>query len=800
MTIVYRSEKGSNLTAAEIDGNFHDVDDRINFIEENPPEPVIPVSATMTAGSYTLGFSNGTSYTVTFVQPMPQWRGTWQPSTTYHELDYIIGTDGGWGAVLQDHVSGATFDWAATDGSGNPLYRKLVGATGETGALGNLTDVAVDGAADGAMLVLQAGYWVDYTPAEVTATLAPFVGDSGAGGLQGLVPAPAPGDAVAGKVLGAGGAWIVPPSGSGGGSSSLAGLSDVSISSPVNLSLLQYFSADGKWHNASLSALGAGTVTAVYAGAGLAAAPSPIVATGTLSLAPITSGSVLANTAGVSAAPVGVPLTALLDAALGSARGTMVVRGATGWEALPPGPAGKYLMSNGAAADLAWDSPAGAGTVTSIATADGIVGGPISSSGTVRLAPVDPAELLANVTGAAAAPTSVPLTLLLDTVLGTTQGSLLVRTATVWSALAPGSDGQVLTTHGTGSDAGWAAASGGARVTIGATPPLSPAPAAGDLWWSSADGAGNLYVYFNDGTSSQWVIAVNQPGPQGPAGAANMTGMVAGQIPIAAGASSVTSSGNLSGDVTSSGLVTTLGTVPIAKGGSGQTAIPAAFNALAASGGTVGGNLTVTGTVTASSSSYQNIQVSGNSGSTYSYLGHQAGNGYVGTTGATDFNIQAGGTGLHFKVAGGATGIGDWTSSGLSIAGDITITGTPYKPGGGSWVAPSDRSIKSYVAEWNTGLQAVLALNPIAYRYNNDEWNVEHDYIGLDADEAAAIIPEMARTATVPIIPGEPETQTVPALEFQPLLMALVGAVKELKAEIDELKAQLPPPMQPRCN
>ena len=35
------------------------------------------------------------------------------------------------------------------------------------------------------------------------------------------------------------------------------------------------------------------------------------------------------------------------------------------------------------------------------------------------------------------------------------------------------------------------------------TPPTSPAPVHGQLWWESDTGA--LYVYFNDGNSSQWV-------------------------------------------------------------------------------------------------------------------------------------------------------------------------------------------------------------------------------------------------------------------------------------------------------
>ncbi|MGJ0393048.1 MAG: hypothetical protein ACR650_09860 [Methylocystis sp.] len=50
----------------------------------------------------------------------------------------------------------------------------------------------------------------DLTPTQATAALNAFSGDSGVGGAKGLVPAPAAGDAAAGKVLGAAGGWVAP--------------------------------------------------------------------------------------------------------------------------------------------------------------------------------------------------------------------------------------------------------------------------------------------------------------------------------------------------------------------------------------------------------------------------------------------------------------------------------------------------------------------------------------------------------------------------------------------------------------
>ena len=88
-----------------------------------------------------------------------------------------------------------------------------------------------------------------------------------------------------------------------------------------------------------------------------------------------------------------------------------------------------------------------------------------------------------------------------------------------------GSANQWVQSNPTGSGGGGSA---GASVTASDTAPSSPS--AGDLWYKSDTNA--LYVYYNDGDSSQWV------GVSGPAGAAGATGAAGasatgyGQVPI----------------------------------------------------------------------------------------------------------------------------------------------------------------------------------------------------------------------------------------------------------------------------
>jgi len=78
------------------------------------------------------------------------------------------------------------------------------------------------------------------------------------------------------------------------------------------------------------------------------------------------------------------------------------------------------------------------------------------------------------------------------------------------------------------------ASGGGSSVTVSDTAPASPSD--GDMWYNSLDL--NLYVYYNDGTSSQWVQSAPQQagvagadstvaGPAGPAGGDGRAGVYA---------------------------------------------------------------------------------------------------------------------------------------------------------------------------------------------------------------------------------------------------------------------------------
>lgn len=74
--------------------------------------------------------------------------------------------------------------------------------------------------------------------------------------------------------------------------------------------------------------------------------------------------------------------------------------------------------------------------------------------------------IVANATGGVAAPTAATPSAVIDSAIGSTQGSILYRGASAWTALGPGTSGQVLQTQGAAANPQWAAAGGGSLVLL----------------------------------------------------------------------------------------------------------------------------------------------------------------------------------------------------------------------------------------------------------------------------------------------------------------------------------------------
>lgn len=171
----------------------------------------------------------------------------------------------------------------------------------------------------------------------------------------------------------------------------------------------------------------------------------------------IGNNTILSNISGGSATPLANSISSIIDSSIASTQGDILYRNGTIWTSLPPGTSGQVLSTGGAAANPSWTTVSGTGTVTSVATNNGLAGGPVTSSGTIGLATIATGNVLAYTGAGSGVPVATGPSAVLD-VIGSTEGDILYRGASNWSVLAPGTSGQFLQTPGAGSTPSWASA------------------------------------------------------------------------------------------------------------------------------------------------------------------------------------------------------------------------------------------------------------------------------------------------------------------------------------------------------
>jgi hypothetical protein len=141
-------------------------------------------------------------------------------------------------------------------------------------------------------------------------------------------------------------------------------------------------------------------------------------------------------------------LSAIFDNQFGSAQGDLVYRDVNDWLALPPGTAGQVLVTGGPGANPSWSNVSGTGSVLRVGTGVGLIGGPITGTGTISLGVPVPLSL-----GGIGVVSLVPNGVVIGNGTGPiTQASI-------------GSIGFVLMSNGTVSPPSWIAASGTGTVT-----------------------------------------------------------------------------------------------------------------------------------------------------------------------------------------------------------------------------------------------------------------------------------------------------------------------------------------------
>lgn len=137
----------------------------------------------------------------------------------------------------------------------------------------------------------------------------------------------------------------------------------------------------------------------------------------------------------------------------------------------------------------------------------------------------------------------------------------------------------------------------------------------------------------------------------------------------------------------------------------------------------------------------------------------------------------------------------------LYIADVLELGGQGYKPGGGAWVAPSDRRLKRNIEPYTDGLESLLKINPVTYKYNNlfKTLDTGETYVGVIAQEVQKIAPYMVEEKPFGQIVKEDENGKeiitnpgTPYLTFDSsaLTYMLINSVKELDSKNNKLQQE----------
>lgn len=136
-------------------------------------------------------------------------------------------------------------------------------------------------------------------------------------------------------------------------------------------------------------------------------------------------------------------------------------------------------------------------------------------------------------------------------------------------------------------------------------------------------------------------------------------------------------------------------------------------------------------------------------------------------------------------LSGGNVGIGTKTPTDhLQVVGDLRISGLARKPDGGGWTFASDARLKQNVEPLDKALDLLLQLRGVRFEWKEPDkmGNLSGSQFGLVAQEVEEVFPEW--------VSRDPDGYR--ELTLRGFEAIVIEALRELKAELEDLKSQLP--------
>lgn len=138
----------------------------------------------------------------------------------------------------------------------------------------------------------------------------------------------------------------------------------------------------------------------------------------------------------------------------------------------------------------------------------------------------------------------------------------------------------------------------------------------------------------------------------------------------------------------------------------------------------------------------------------------------------------------------------------------LLVNGDAAKPGGGNWSVASDRRLKTDIQPYSDGLDNLMKINPVTFRYNGQmNLPTDKEYVGIIAQEMQKVAPYMieekeyvktdrARNRNEPATPKPDENNRKEGQKFlsfdgSALTFMLINSVQEQQATILQLNENI---------
>jgi len=139
-------------------------------------------------------------------------------------------------------------------------------------------------------------------------------------------------------------------------------------------------------------------------------------------------------------------------------------------------------------------------------------------------------------------------------------------------------------------------------------------------------------------------------------------------------------------------------------------------------------------------------------------------------------------------ITGSSSALAYWGNGGIQLTGSFA-----EKAGGGSWTAPSDRRIKKDIRSFDQGLDVLMQVRPVRFKYNGLGGTSDDgkEYVGVIAQDLEKIAPRMVTSRMAKLHPTDAQETTIKQVDPSDFTYLLINTVQEQQRIIERQDARL---------